>query len=168
MSTRVKRILVVDDEEDIVELVAWNLRHKGYEVIVAYDGETAISVAEQEVPDLILLDYMLPGLDGLMVLRRLSQGDTTRHAPIVMVTACRESSLMLEAVRQGATDVMHKPFSVPELLQWVERWLSGTGLVALPPFVNRALHSMGQTDCTTQTDTNPPGSGPRFYRIRVQ
>ena len=128
MSTKVKKILVVDDEQDLVELLAFNLQRKGYQVMVAYDGEGAISVAEEEVPDLILLDVMLPRMDGMTVLKHLRQGDLTRHVPIVMVTARRESALIFEAVGHGATDVVHKPFSMKELMYWVARWVSGPSL----------------------------------------
>jgi len=128
MKAEIKKILVVDDEKDLVELLEWNLRRKGYQVMVAYDGEGAISMAKENVPDLILLDFMLPGIDGMNVLSQLHKHDMTRNVPIVMITARRESALIFEAIKRGATDVMHKPFSVKELMCWVERWLSAVGL----------------------------------------
>ena len=120
-----KTILVVDDEIDLVDLLAWNLNLKGYKVMVAYDGAEAISAVEHDAPDLVLMDIMMPRMDGLTALRRLRQGYKTKHVPIVLVTARRESSMIFDAVKHGATDVMLKPFSMTDLMQWVERWLSG-------------------------------------------
>jgi|APCry1669188910_1035180.scaffolds.fasta_scaffold08692_3 DNA-binding response OmpR family regulator len=120
-----KTILVVDDEIDLVDLLAWNLNLKGYKVMVAYDGAEAISAVEHDVPDLVLMDVMMPRMDGMTALRRLRQGHKTKHVPIVLVTARRESSMIFDAVKGGATDVMLKPFSMTDLMQWVERWLSG-------------------------------------------
>lgn len=128
MSTRAKKILIVDDEVDQVELLTFNLQRKGYQVMAAYEGEGAILTAETEVPDLVLLDFMLPGLDGISVLRWLRQQEMTRNVPIVMVTARRESSVLLDAIGEGATDVIHKPFSMNDLLCRVDRWLSESEL----------------------------------------
>ena len=128
MSAETKKILVVDDEEDFVELLTFNLRRRGYRVTAAYDGAGALSAARRDDPDLILLDYMLPGMDGMSVLRCLRQFDASRRIPIVMVTARLDSPLIFEAVRCGVTDVMHKPFSMKDLTRWVEHWLSPAGL----------------------------------------
>ena len=131
MSTKAKKILIVDDEVDHVELLSFNLQRKGYQVMAAYEGNSAIAAAEKEVPDLVLLDFMLPGLDGISVLRCLRQQEMTRNVPIVMVTARRESSVLLDAIGEGATDVIHKPFSMSEMMQWVERWLSDSASVPM-------------------------------------
>ena len=81
-----EQILVVDDEEDILELITYNLMKEGYQVTTAASGETAISKAHKEKPDLILLDLMLPGVDGLDVYRELKKKQDTSHIPIIMVS----------------------------------------------------------------------------------
>jgi CheY-like chemotaxis protein len=123
-----KKILVVDDEKDLVTLLAWNLHREGYRVITACDGIEAISVVKHVIPDLMLLDIMMPGMDGMAVLRKFRQDGVARNIPIVMVTARRESSMILDALECGATDVVLKPFPMKHMMQWVERWLQGTCL----------------------------------------
>ena len=120
-----KKILVVDDEKDLVDLLAWNLHQEGYRVITACDGREAISVVEHIVPDLMLLDIMMPGMDGMAVLRSLRKDGATKNTPIVMVTALSESSVISDALKDGATDVVFKPFSMKHMMQQVECWLSG-------------------------------------------
>jgi DNA-binding response OmpR family regulator len=139
-----KKILVVDDEEDLVTLLAWNLRRSGYRVIPAFDGSMAVLKADEHSPDLILLDVMLPGSDGLVVLSRLRRREITRRVPIIMVTARRESSLIFESLRLGATDVMLKPFAMTEMMHWVARWLSGKGPGPDGRYAEGTLRSMAQ------------------------
>src|SRR3954454_6204091 len=87
-----KRVLVVDDEKDLVDLISYNLQRNGYDAVTAYDGNTAIELATREPPDLIVLDLMLPGLDGTEVARRLKSDSRTQHVPIVMLTAKAEET----------------------------------------------------------------------------
>ena len=108
-------ILVVDDEEDIVELISYNLAKEGYSVLTALTGEQAISISKQSLPDLIVLDWMLPGLDGLQVTRHLRQDLLTREIPIVMLTARGEEPDVIKGLESGANDYMSKPFSTREL-----------------------------------------------------
>jgi len=105
------RILVVDDEEDILELLRFNLTREGYQVRSASTGEEALSLARAEHPDLILLDLMLPGIDGLEVARRLKGDPLTRGMPIVMLTAKGEESDIVTGLQLGAEDYITKPFS---------------------------------------------------------
>jgi two-component system phosphate regulon response regulator PhoB len=106
-----KKILVVDDEEDIIELVRYNLSREGYKVLCAASGEEGLKTARAENPDLIVLDLMLPGVDGLDVTRRLKVDDTTRKIPIVMLTAKGEESDIVTGLELGAEDYITKPFS---------------------------------------------------------
>jgi two-component system alkaline phosphatase synthesis response regulator PhoP len=108
-------ILVVDDEEAIVELVAFNLKKEGFEVDTAGDGYEALKKAEQNMPDLIVLDWMLPGIDGLEVCRRLRENKTTRELPIIMLTARGEEVDKILGLEIGANDYVTKPFSPREL-----------------------------------------------------
>src|SRR5688500_3597767 len=82
-----RTVLVVDDEKDLVDLITYNLTRNGYDVLVAYNGNEALEVAQRETPDLVVLDLMLPGIDGTEVARRLKSDARTAHVPIVMLTA---------------------------------------------------------------------------------
>jgi two-component system alkaline phosphatase synthesis response regulator PhoP len=106
-----QKILVVDDEEDILELLTFNLTKEGYDVSSASSGEEALSVARTGSPDLILLDLMLPGMDGLEVARRIKGEPSTKHIPIVMLTAKGEESDIVTGLELGADDYITKPFS---------------------------------------------------------
>jgi len=111
-----KKILVVDDEKDIVETIAYNLRRHGYDVAMAYEGTDALEVAFRESPDLILLDLMLPGLDGMEVARRLKADPRTSSTPLVMLTAKGEETDVVIGLTLGADDYVTKPFSMKILL----------------------------------------------------
>jgi len=106
-----EKILVVDDEEDILELVKYNLAREGYRVVCAETGESAVKKAQSEGPDLIVLDLMLPGIDGLEVTRKLKGDPATRRIPIVMLSAKGEEADMVTGLELGADDYITKPFS---------------------------------------------------------
>jgi two-component system, OmpR family, alkaline phosphatase synthesis response regulator PhoP len=109
-------ILVVEDEEDILELVKYNLTREGFQVIGAMTGEDAIHKATKNVPDLIVLDLMLPGVNGLEVCKRLKRDERTKDIPIVMLTAKGEESDVVTGLELGADDYITKPFSPRVLL----------------------------------------------------
>ncbi len=108
-------ILVIEDEPDISELLEYNLTAQRYRVICTESGETGLDLASRERPDLILLDLMLPGIDGLEVCRRLREKDETASIPIIMVTARGEESDVVTGLELGADDYITKPFS-PKVL----------------------------------------------------
>ena len=108
-------ILIVDDEEDIIELIKYNLKTEGYSILTAEAGEQAIKIAKQSRPDLIVLDLMLPGMDGLEVTRYLRSNEETRDLPIVILTAKGEESDIITGLELGANDYISKPFS-PKVL----------------------------------------------------
>ena len=110
-----EKILVVDDEEDILELVRYNLAREGYTVVCAASGEAALKTAASDPVDLIILDLMLPGIDGLEVARRLKQNGGTKDTPIVMLTAKGEEADIVTGLELGADDYVTKPFS-PRIL----------------------------------------------------
>jgi two-component system, OmpR family, phosphate regulon response regulator PhoB len=110
------RILVVEDEAAIAELVAINLRHAGYEVIIASDADSAVRSVDRVLPDLVLLDWMLPGQSGLALARSWRSEDRTRALPIIMLTARAEENDKLAGLDGGADDYLTKPFSPKELL----------------------------------------------------
>ncbi|MBF0205192.1 MAG: response regulator [Desulfamplus sp.] len=109
-------ILIVDDEEDILELVKYNLEKEGYKTLSAFTGEDALKLATDIQPDLIVLDLMLPGMDGLEVTQILRKDGLTAHIPIVMLTAKGEESDIVRGLELGANDYMSKPFSPRELV----------------------------------------------------
>ncbi|OPY86751.1 MAG: Phosphate regulon transcriptional regulatory protein PhoB [Smithella sp. PtaU1.Bin162] len=111
-----KTILVVDDEKDIVDLIAYNLAQEGLAVIRAYDGEKALQLVKLKAPDLILLDLMLPGINGLDVCRIIRAKPETAAIPIIMLTAKGEDVDKVVGLEMGADDYITKPFSVRELI----------------------------------------------------
>ncbi len=110
-----KKILLIEDDEDIQELVTFHLGKEGYAVHVLAAGEGAVEAARKQAPDLILLDLMLPGIDGLQVCRNLRNEPRTQHMPIVMVTAKGEETDIVTGLEVGADDYLTKPFS-PKVL----------------------------------------------------
>ena len=110
------RILVVDDEPDLVELLRHHLQREHYEVVIAGDGEAALAEARRRIPDLVVLDLMLPGIDGLEVCRRMRSDTRTQHIPIVMLTAKGEETDAVIGLAQGADDYVRKPFGIKEFL----------------------------------------------------
>lgn len=114
------KILIVDDEEHIVELLRFNLNNIGYETIIANDGIEAIKIARAEKPDLILLDLMLPGLDGLDVCKEIKRDKDMKNTAIIMLTAKSEELDKILGLELGADDYITKPFSVRELMARVK------------------------------------------------
>jgi len=106
-----EHILVIEDEEDILALVQYNLLREGCRVSCAISGEDGLEQARADLPDLILLDLMLPGMDGLEVCRRLRQEPATREVPVIMLTAKGEESDIVAGLELGADDYIPKPFS---------------------------------------------------------
>jgi DNA-binding response OmpR family regulator len=123
-------ILVVDDEPTIVEVVGLYLQREGFRVVTAADGAAALSMVEQERPDLVVLDLMLPGLGGLEVLRRLRAGGSL---PIIMLTARGEEADRVVGLELGADDYVTKPFSARELVARVKAVLRRSHPEATPP-----------------------------------
>jgi two-component system alkaline phosphatase synthesis response regulator PhoP len=111
-----EKILVVDDEENIRELVRYNLAREGYQVTTVGSGEEALKQARSKVPDLIILDLMLPGIDGLDVCKQLKSDTRTAYIPIVMLTVKGEESDIVVGLELGADDYITKPFSPAVLL----------------------------------------------------
>ncbi len=118
-----QRILVVDDESDMVELVSFNLKAEGYDVITASNGLEALNQARSALPDLILLDLMLPELDGLAVCEILHRLPSTARIPVIMITAWTSELSRIIGLETGAEDYLTKPFSPRELMLRVNRTL---------------------------------------------
>lgn len=109
-------ILIVEDDPDIIELLHYRLEREGYPVITAMDGEAGLNEARKRKPGAILLDLMLPGIDGLEICRQLKQDEGTRDIPILMITAKGEESDVVTGLELGADDYISKPFSPREVI----------------------------------------------------
>lgn len=116
-------ILIVEDEEPIALLLRYNLEAEGYRVTHAAQGDEAETLLREEVPDLVLLDWMLPGLSGIELCRRIRARQETQSLPIILLTARGEESERVRGLATGADDYVVKPFSVPELLARVRALL---------------------------------------------
>jgi len=118
-----KRILVVDDEVDLVETVRFSLELEGWDVLVAYNGEEGLNQARKENPDLILLDLMLPKLDGYKVCRLLKFDERFKHIPILMLTAKTQEKDKILGKETGADEYITKPFDMDEVMIKVKNYL---------------------------------------------
>ena len=117
------RILVVDDELEVVNLLRKRLEKADYEVLTATSGPQGVRVALEQKPDLILLDIIMPEVDGLTILRQLKAEEATSRIPVVMVTAKGMTDSIFEARKYGATDYIIKPFQWDDLLKFVKKYL---------------------------------------------
>ena len=126
-----KRILIVEDEKNIVDILSFNLSKEGYETLEAYDGEAGLQLALEQNPDLILLDLMLPKMDGFDVCRNLRKEN--RSTPVIMLTAREEETDKVLGLELGADDYITKPFSMRELLARVKANIRRNEMVAGAP-----------------------------------
>ncbi len=115
-----KKILVVDDEDDILHFLELVLREKGYDVVTASGGHEALTKAQLERPDLVLLDIMMPQMDGWEVLKLLRVDEETADIPVAMLSARTEAKDRVQGLQEGAIDYICKPFSLQELLGKIE------------------------------------------------
>ncbi|MFT4636705.1 MAG: two-component system phosphate regulon response regulator PhoB [Verrucomicrobiales bacterium] len=134
-------ILVVDDEEDVVDLVCYNLEKEGFQTLRALNGTKGLEIAKRERPSVMILDLMLPGMNGLQVFHGLKQDSRTKDIPVIMLTAKAETSDRILGLKAGVDDYVTKPFSPKELilrvaavLKWVRPVASET-MVETGPFV---------------------------------
>jgi len=116
-----KKILAVDDERAIVRLVQVNLERHGYEVVTAFDGKEALEKVASELPDLIVLDVMMPYMDGFEVLQNLKKDPQTRDIPVIMLTAKAQDADVFRGWQSGVDCYLTKPFNPMELIAFVKR-----------------------------------------------
>ncbi len=128
-------ILVIDDEKDLIELVRYNLEKEGFDVIASADGQSGIDLAHRLKPDLIVLDLMMPGIDGLEVCRRLRADRRTAHVSIIMLTARASEADKIVGLELGADDYITKPFSPRELAARAKAILRRSALQDTPDFM---------------------------------
>ena len=120
-----KKIMAVDDERHIVRLIQVNLERSGFQVITAFDGPDALKKVEADKPDLIVLDVMMPRMDGFEVLKRLQANPETREIPVIMLTAKAQDTDVFRGWSSGVSAYLTKPFNPLELITFVKRILSG-------------------------------------------
>jgi two-component system phosphate regulon response regulator PhoB len=141
-----KTILIIEDEKDLAELLAFNLKNEGYQPIIAMNGISGLETARKSSPDLVLLDLMLPGMLGMDVCRVLKQDPKTTAIPVIMLTAKSEEIDQVVGFEIGADDYMTKPFSTRILLLRIKAVLQR----ASPPRVDGIINKIGP--CTIDTD----------------
>ena len=127
------KIVVIEDEKNIVRVVTYNLEREGYQVSVARDGEEGLDKVQRELPDLVILDLMLPKVDGLEVCRQLKADTRTASLPVIMLTAKTQETDRVVGLELGADDYIPKPFSPRELIARVKAVLRRTKRAELPP-----------------------------------
>ncbi len=118
------KILIVEDDPDILELLHYNLEKAGYQTFRAENGEQAVQAAQKHAPDLVLLDLLLPGMDGLEVCRRMKKDPALQQIPIIMVTAKGEEMDRVVGLELGADDYVVKPFSIREIILRIQKILN--------------------------------------------
>jgi two-component system alkaline phosphatase synthesis response regulator PhoP len=121
MATNSKRVLVVDDERHIVRLIQVNLEREGYQVLTAFDGKDGLQKAKNEKPDLVVLDVMMPYMDGFEVLKNMKADPVTAEIPVIMLTAKAQDADVFRGWSSGVDCYLTKPFNPMELLTFVRR-----------------------------------------------
>ena len=149
------RILIIDDEKDIIELVRYNLEQEGFQVTGALDGESGLNNAIREMPDLVLVDLMLPGMDGLEICRSLRADKRTAPIPIIMLTAKSGESDRVVGLELGADDYVTKPFSPRELAARVKAVLRRT---SASPAQSKILQRSGLSIDSTRHEVHYNGT----------
>ena len=135
------KVLIIDDDKAIIELVKVNLEIQGHQILTASDALTGLAVAQQEIPDLVILDLMMPGTDGFTTAQRLRQQENTKNIPILMLTALSRTDDKVSGFNAGADDYLTKPFELPELYVRVRALLRRAGKSAPSLALPEILHA---------------------------
>ncbi len=151
------KILIVEDDPDILELLHFNLEKEGYQTFRTENGEQAVLLAQKHTPDLILLDLLLPGMDGLEVCRRLKRDPALQHIPIIMVTAKGEEMDRVVGLELGADDYIVKPFSIRELILRIHKLLDRREKQGPPSFLKADSLILDLEAHTAKLDDNLAG-----------
>ncbi len=159
------RILVVDDESAIAELISLNLRHDGHEVRVASDSAQASAAVRDALPDLVVLDWMLPGESGVVLARRWRADARTKDLPIVMLTARGDERDLVSGLDAGADDYLSKPFSPPELLARIRALLRRKAPEALDSLLEVGRLQMDPSTMRVTGGGTPIQIGPTEFRL---
>lgn len=159
------RILLVEDDASLVELIAYNLEREGFDVVRTGDGEEALILAEEEKPDLAILDWMIENLSGIEVCRRLRRQEATKSLPIIMLTARAEEADRVRGLETGADDYLTKPFSPRELVARVRAILRRARPVLGGTLLSFGGIEMDTTAHKVSRDAVPIALGPTEFRL---
>lgn len=158
-------ILIVEDEIAQLELLAYNLEAENFRVLSASDGEEALLLAEEEMPDLILLDWMLPQVSGIEVCRRLKQKASTKHIPIFMLTARSDENDLVRGLETGADDYLPKPYSLVELIARARALLRRTRPASVGETLQFADITLNMQEHRVERDGVVVPLGPTEFRL---
>lgn len=158
-------ILIIEDEPAQMELVSYNLRKEGFQIAGAGNGEEGLLLAEEMMPDLIVLDWMLPLVSGIEVCRRLKKQKTTRKIPIIMLTARGEEEDRIRGLNTGADDYVTKPYSVNELVARTRAMLRRTRPASIGEILSYGDLSLDAEQHKVTRDGNPVKLGPTEFRL---
>ncbi len=158
-------ILVVEDEADLAILLRYNLEAEGYRVLTAESGDEAAALMQETIPDLILLDWMLPGLSGLELCRRWRAREETARVPIIMTTARGEEEERVRGLATGADDYVVKPFSVPELLARIAALLRRSSPLLVTAVLRAGDLELDRTAHRVRRSGREVHLGPTEYRL---
>ncbi len=159
------KILLVEDEAALSHLVAYNMRKEGYEVSTIDDGDDALVAIEDEQPDLVLLDWMLPNKTGIEICRQMRARAQTRDIPVIMLTARGEEEDRIRGLEQGADDYITKPFSMSELAARVKAVLRRASPNVASDVVNFVDISLDRTSCRVHRAGREVNLGPTEFRL---
>ena len=158
-------ILIAEDEAPLMTLLRYNVEKEGYRAIEARDGDEALMLADEDIPDLVILDWMLPKVSGIEVCRRLRSRAETRNVPIIMLTARGEESERVRGLATGADDYIVKPFSVPELLARVKGLLRRASPERLATVLTYGDIELDREKRRVARSGRPIDLGPTEYRL---
>jgi len=162
------KILIVDDEKDIADLISYNLEKEGYSTVKAYDGGEVLTIVRTQKPDLVILDLMLPQINGMDLCRAIRANPETAHLPIIMLTAKSDEVDKIIGLEIGADDYMTKPFSVKELIARVRTVLrrvqEGKKPVGKETFEFDGL-AINYASCSVAVDGNPVMLSPTELKL---
>jgi len=158
-------ILIVEDEADLATLMRYNLEAEGFRVLSALSGDEAAETMRETLPDLILLDWMLPGLSGIELCRRWRAREETARIPIIMITARGEEEERVRGLATGADDYMVKPFSVPELLARIQALLRRTSPQLVTTVLRAGDLELDRTSHRVRRAGREVHLGPTEYRL---
>ncbi len=158
-------ILIVEDETDLATLMRYNLEAEGFRVLSALSGDEAAEIMREALPDLILLDWMLPGLSGIELCRRWRAREETARIPIIMITARGEEEERVRGLATGADDYMVKPFSVPELLARIHALLRRSSPQLVTTVLKAGDLELDRTSHRVRRSGREVHLGPTEYRL---
>ncbi len=161
----IAKVMIVEDEEALITLISYNLVAEGYETATARSGEDAVLRIKEEQPDLVILDWMLPGLAGIEICRQIRAGLETRSLPIIMLTARGEEADRLRGLKTGADDYIVKPFSVAELMARVKALLRRAAPEKMADILERGAITLDRQAHRVMRGSRHIPLGPTEYKL---